>query len=366
MKLSISKAQLRAALDTVTTCVARTNTLPILDYTLLSPIQGALRISGSNVETTLSVDIPMDGIEPSPPWTAPAHKLKSIVAAAPGPDVACSIGESNITITSGSSRWRLPTLPAEQWPERQDSGGLQEVAIAAETLRRMIVATLPAAAKNDVRYYLNGIHLGASSGTLTACGTDSHRLHAAEAGGDYPDGIDLIIPRESARIIESTLPTEGDVILSYGPGRVMVSHPGCAIDTKLIEGRYPDWRRIIPRAESACRVDGKELVKAIDRAALLANEHLAIRFDFQPNQNHIRISSESANNGESSDRADAEYDGSPVVISANSAYMTAALAAVGGVVRIGVTDSEGSMLLEPEHPEDSAVRTFAVVSPVRL
>ena len=83
MKLRIPKSQLRTAIDLVTACVSRTNTLQILDYVLIEPVQGALRISGSDLETTLSVDIPLEGIEPAPPWTAPAHKLKAIAAAAP-------------------------------------------------------------------------------------------------------------------------------------------------------------------------------------------------------------------------------------------------------------------------------------------
>jgi DNA polymerase-3 subunit beta len=365
MKLRLAKAQLRAALDTVAACVARTSTLPILDYLLIEPIQGALRISGSNLETTLAVDVPMDGIKPSPAWTAPAHKIKAIAAAAPGQEIACSVGESSITLTSGQSRWRLPTLPAEQWPDRQDPGGMQEIAIAAETLRRMITATLPATAKNDARYYLKGIHLETATGTLTACGTDGHRLHAAEAVGDYPDGIDLIIPRQSAQIIETALPTEGEVILAYSPGRVRVSHPGCILDAKLIDGRYPDWRRTIPRAEMACRTDGPGLIRAIDRTALLENQYRALRLDFQPD--HIKISASSSDGGESSDRVDANYDGEPVVIGVNSLYMADALAAIGGVVRIGIADSQKSLLIEPsEHRGGGGVNIFAVVSPLRI
>jgi len=361
VKFLIPKSQLRMALDTVTSCVARTNTLPILGNVLVEPIKGALRISSSNLEVTQSIDIPLDGIEHANAWTAPAHKLKAIAAAAPSDEIACSVGENSFTLTSGSSRWRLPTLPVEQWPERQDSSGLQEIAISAETLRRMIATTLPAAAKNDVRFYLNGIHLETKDGTLTACGTDSYRLHAAEARGDYLDGIDIIIPRQSAQIIESSLPTDGDISFAYGPGRALVSFPGATIDTKLIDGKYPDWRRIIPSPKSVCRVDGKTLIKAIDRVSLTANQHHEIRLDFKPD--HIEVAASSANDGESSDSVDAEYDGEPVVIGVNSVYMAEALATFGGVARIGITDSNGSLLIEPT---DSPTDMFAVVMPIRL
>jgi DNA polymerase-3 subunit beta len=365
MKLRIPKSQLRMALDKVTACVARTNTLPILDYVLIEPIQGALRISGSNLEITQAVDIPLDGIEQAQSWTAPAHKLKAIAAAAPDQEIACSVGDNSITLTSGSSRWRLPTLPAEQWPERQDHSDLQEISIGAETLRRMIAATLPAAAKNEARYYLNGINLESQEGSLTACGTDAHRLHAAEAIGDYPGGISLILPRQAAQIIDSALPVDGDVLFSYGPGIARVSYPGVSIETKLVDGRYPDWRRIIPSHENACLVDGKMLIEAINRAALTANQHHAIRLDF--NQDHIVVAASSVDGGESSDRVEAEYDGNATPFGVNSIYMVAALTAISGVVRIGITDSEKSILIEPADPSsDEYANLFAVVVPVRL
>lgn len=363
MKLRIPTAQLRAALGTVMACIQRTNTLPILDYLLIEPIQGALRLSGSNLETTISAEIPMDGIEPSAPWTAPAYKLKAIATAAPDQEIVCSVAENSLTFTSGPSRWRLPILPAEQWPDKKGPGGLKEIAIASEALQRMLAGTLPAAPKNETRFYMNGIHLETESGTLTACGTDGHRLHAAEAGGDYPDGIDLIIPRQSAQIIEATLPAEGDVILAYGPGRVRVAHPGCVIDTKLIDGRYPDWRRIIPRTESTCRVDGPEFLKAMDRAALLANERRAIRFDFQ--DDHIAITADSGADGDSSDCVDAELEGQSLTIDVNSTYMAAALSALGGRCRIGLTNSQTSLLIESdEPPEYGSVNVFAIVMPL--
>jgi len=365
VRFLIPKAKLRTALDTVSACVARTNTLPILDYVLIEPIQDALRISGSNLETTPTVDIQLEGIEQAPSWTAPAHKLKAIATAAPDQEIACSVGENSLTLTSGSSRWRLPTLSADLWPERKNYSGLQEISVGAETLRRMIAATLPSAAKNDVRYYLNGINFESEGGELTACSTDGHRLHAAKADVGYPDGINLIIPRQAAQIIESALPVDGDVVFTYGHGIARVSFPGVSIDTKLIDGRFPDWRRTIPASEAACRVDGKMLTKAIDRVALTANQNHAIRLDFNPD--HIVVAASSADGGESSDRVDAEYDGNAIVIGVNSIYMVAALAAIGGVVSIGITDAQTSLLIGPgDPPDDGSVDVFAVVMPLRL
>jgi len=364
VKLRIPKSQLRMALDKVTACVARANTLQILDYALIEPIQGALRISGSNLETTQAVDIQLDGIEQAHPWTAPAHKLKAIAAAAPSEEITCSVGENSLTLTSGSSRWRLPTLPSEQWPESRDRSGMQEISVGAKTLRRMIAATLPAAAKNDARYFLNGINLESQDGKLTACGTDGHRLHAAEAIGDYQDGISIILPRHSAQIIESALPVDGDVIFAYGSGSARVSYPGCTIETKLLDGRYPEWRRTIPSPNGTCRVDGKVLIKAVGRVALTANQHRSIRLEFNPS--HIEIASSSVDMGESSDRVEAEYEGETVVIGVNSTYMTEALATIGDVARIGITDSNVSLLVEPGDPQDDDVNVFAVVMPMRL
>lgn len=363
MSISIPTAALRHALGVVTAAVERAPSIPILAHLLVQSEPDILRLTGTNLETTLSATIELDGLEAGQRFAVPAHKLRAIAGAAVGSEIILSATETNVTVSSASARWRLPILPARDWPEQPVPDKLENLEIPAAILGELLDATLPACAKGDVRVQLNGINLSIANGMLTCCATDGHRLHAAEMAGNWPHELDIIIPRQSAQLLAANLPAEGVVELHIGNAYVRAEVDGKSLTSKLIDCRYMEWRRVVPKPERYCQTDCQSLSAAVGRVMLLASDYQPINLEISAEQ--ISLDTAGADDSNAADLVSATFEGDTLSWSANPAYLATALSIIGGRVNLGFTSGENAILLTREDVPDDGPNVYAVVMPVR-
>ncbi len=243
--------------------------LPVLTNVLIICDGSELRMVSSDLELETSGTAKGDvGVES---YCLPGDKLSAISRLASG-NLQLTQRENRCTITAASGRWVLPTLPASDFPTLAAHDGPSDTFnLDGSALCGLIDAVLYASAKDDVRYFFNGIYLDPTGDGLALVETDGHRI----AYGTLPVETGLtrgiIIPRESAKFILSSL-QDGPVRLSIADGQINVTGTGCDITAKLIDGRYPDWRRVIPGDPIyQCRVARSDLKAAIDGASVIGD-----------------------------------------------------------------------------------------------
>ena len=270
------------------------------------------------------------------------------------------------TLKSGRSRFTLATLPADDFPKVDEVASTQSVALPQATLRRLIDATHFAMAQQDVRYYLNGLMLELAGSRLRAVATDGHRLALADIDAELKieEPVQVIVPRkgisELLRLLEES---DEPAQVELGSNHVRVALPGIVFTSKLIDGRFPDYERVIP-ADSGHPIsaDCGVLRHALLRTSILSNEkYRGIRFQLETN--NLRILAHNPEQEEAEEEIEVVYDGAPLEIGFNANYIIDALSSIRTEqVVMNITDSSSSCLLTPDG--DASCRY--VVMPMRL
>jgi DNA polymerase-3 subunit beta len=370
MKLQTQRTNLLLPLTRVIGVVEKKQTLPILSNVLLRLEDGRLHITGTDLEVQIVSGTPIEGGEDGA-VTLPGRKLLDILRLLPdnGPvSLACQ-GE-RATIRSGQSRFNLATLPVENYPAF-DAGAINlEAPVASETLRQAFDKTAFAMGLQDVRYYLNGLLLDLDGNTLRTVGSDGHRLSvfAEQQAGPFPANRQVIIPRKAVLELAKLLADADDtVMLRLSPNALHVDLGAVRFATKLIEGRYPDHNRVIPRdLTRRYRTDKAVLDGAINRAKLLASEgQKAISLTVDPGADLMVLQGHNTEQEESEEQVYVQPDdgGAGVAVGFNADYLREAVSHVdAGMVSLGLTDAMNSCLVED--PEDARFRF--VVMPMRL
>jgi DNA polymerase III subunit beta len=225
-------------------------------------------------------------------------------------------------------------------------------------------------AHQDVRYYLNGLLLEISPQGLRAVATDGHRLAVADLEVEGSTGVEeprsIIIPRKAVGELQRVLATEGEAVeFAMGSNAIQVTLPSFRLTSKLIDGKFPDYERVIPRVEECDKrvlADREELRQGLSRAAILSNDkYRAVRLSLSPGL--LRLVANNPEQEEAEDEVEVEYEGESVEIGFNVAYLIDALNALPGErACIHLMDAGSSALITPEVGE--ACRY--VVMPMRL
>ena len=237
--------------------------------------------------------------------------------------------------------------------------------MSAESLRRLLEKTHFSMAQQDVRYYLNGLLLETDGTQLRGVATDGHRLALAEITLDAraTRNEQLIVPRKGVLELNRLLDDEGRVVLTLGANHLRAQMDGLRLTSKLIDGRFPEYSRVIPKDPPNVMTADRALLRhALQRAAILSNEkYRGVRLQLQPNS--VVIQANNPEQEEALETVELEYGGDELEIGFNVNYLLDALAAVDGeTVRIGVTDGDSSCLItQPGHDEAKFV-----VMPMRL
>lgn len=329
MNLSIQRADLARVLTAVTKVTESRNTIPILGNVLLSATDDRLTVTATDLDIEASATAPCSGEQGE--TTVDAKRLADIVRRMSGDTVSLAMKDDNLIVKSGRSRFTLPTLPVADFP-RLDSGA-PDVEFSLD-FASLVAPVKFAISSEAARYYLCGVYLHAIEGKLRAVATDGHRL--AHNSADLPAACPpVIIPAKTIGVVPA-----GVVDVSLSSRMCRFATADTVIVSKLIDGTYPDYQRVIPAAnDNVVTVDRKDLASAVARAAAVASERgRAAKFTVAGDNIAIDMV---AQDGTAHEDVPAEYSGEPIEIGFNSSYMQDVLASVpGDGVRISLADGQ--------------------------
>jgi DNA polymerase III subunit beta len=365
MKLTAAREDLLAPLQSVIGVVERRQTMPVLANVLLGARDNRLSVTGSDLEVEL-VATSQVNVQQAGDITVPGRKLLDIFRSLPEKaSVTLSTEGERVSVRAGRSRFTLSSLPAAEFPLVEEINAQQTLTVAQGEFRRLIDKTHFSMAQQDVRYYLNGLLLETDGKALRAVATDGHRLALCEMAlaGKAKSNHQVIVPRKGVLELQRILGTEGNIELAVGTNHVRAQIGDIRFTSKLIDGRFPEYGRVIPASPpKTVEADREVLRQALQRTAILSNEkYRGIRLTARPDL--LTLQAHNPEQEEAEDQVEVAYKGEEVEIGFNVNYLLDALAAIEtDKVIIGLTDSNSSCLI---HAPDTT-NTRYVVMPMRL
>ena len=366
MKFQIQRETLLKPLQQVIGVVERRQTLPVLGNVLVNASATGLELTATDLEVELQARVGLEVEEPGE-ITIPARKLFDICRTWPeGVNMSISLKDDRILVQGGRSRFTLATLPASEFPLVEPMAGSRQFAVAQRDFRELIERTHFSMAQQDVRYYLNGLMLELNPDSVRAVATDGHRLALSDmaASVDGAEGQQVIVPRKGIQELVRLL-DDSDVQaqVEIGSNHIRVSTPELRFTSKLIDGRFPDYQRVVPKGgDKQVLADRESLRQALTRTSILSNEkYRGIRLNLDPDV--LRIQAHNPEQEQADEELEVEYQGAALEIGFNVTYLLDALAALRtGQVELILSDSNSSCLIQ----EPGTTRCQYVVMPMRL
>ncbi len=330
MKVTIERATLVRALGHVHRVVERRTTIPILANVLLSAGDGALTLKATDLDLEITEKAAAEVSQPGA-TTLPAHTLYDIVRKLPeGAQVSLeATGDAGqLTLRSGRSRFNLSSLPESDFPDVTSGDFSHKFTLAPGDLKRLIEKTQFAISQEETRYYLNGIYLHTldveGRTMLRAVATDGHRLARLELPA--PEGSagmpGIILPRKAVtevqRLIEDA---QGDVSIELSINKMRFSFGDALLTTKLIDGTFPDYARVIPAGnDKRLTVERDAFAKAVDRVSTISSERgRAVKLSLS--EGKLVLSVTNPDQGSAVEELEADYDGPPLDVGFNARYL---------------------------------------------
>ncbi len=365
--LKSTQDKVLAALQSVAGIVERRHTLPILANVLLRKTGSAVQLTTSDLEIQIRTTAQLDGDDGNFATTLGARKLIDILRTMPG-DQAVSLESSagKLILKGGKSRFTLQSMPAEDFPLVQESASFGPVfAVPQKTLKSLLGQVSFAMAVHDIRYYLNGILFVAEGTKLSLVATDGHRLAFASAELDVEvPKQEVILPRKTVLELQRLLSDkEGAIEMQFASNQAKFSFDGMEFVTKLVEGKFPDYNRVIPKNHKNIVTLGRvPLLASLQRTAIMTSEKFkGVRLNIEPGV--LRVASSNAEQEEAVDELDIDYGGDTIEIGFNVTYLIDALQNMTQeMVRIELSDGNSSALVT--NPDDNAFKY--VVMPMRI
>ena len=365
MKLTATREDVLAPLQSVIGVVERRQTMPVLANVLLAARDGRLSVTGTDLEVELVATNSVNVQQPGD-ITVPGRKLLDIFRSLPEKtSVTLSTEGERVSVRGGRSRFTLSSLPAAEFPLVEEINAQHTLSVAQGEFRRLIDKTHFSMAQQDVRYYLNGLLLETDGKSLRAVATDGHRLALCEMelSGKAKTTHQVIVPRKGVLELQRILGTDGTIELAVGTNHIRAQIGEIRFTSKLIDGRFPEYGRVIPASPPrVVAADREALRQALQRTAILSNEkYRGIRLTARPDL--LTLQAHNPEQEEAEDQVEVSYKGEEVEIGFNVNYLLDALSAIeGDKVEIGLTDSNSSCLI---HAPDTT-HTRYVVMPMRL
>lgn len=368
MKFSADRETLLRPLLLATGVVERRQTLPILaNLHVQASSDGHLTLTATDLEVELVVRLESIAVQQPGEATIPARKLADIWRTLPeSAAVSVEIKEERAVVRSGRSRFSLSVLPPGDFPKVESGDGDVHVTLSSVDMSRLVDKVGFAMAQQDVRYFLNGMLLEVTADHLRTVATDGHRLAMCtlESGVEGVERLQVIVPRKGVLEISRLLDdAEHQVALSVSENHLCVTHGGYSLTSRLIDGKFPDYEKVIPGDVSKTIVGDRDTLKlAFQRASILSNEkYRGVRLLVEGEQLTVR-----ANNPEQEEAEEiiaVSYEGDPMEIGFNVGYLQDVLNVLPQEnVRLGVSEANNSALIEGAGDDLASY----VVMPMRL
>ncbi len=330
MKVTVERSELLKSLGHVYRVVERRNTIPILGNVLVRADRSKLSLKATDLDIEVTDAIAAE-VGPGGSTTVPAHMFFDIVRKLPeGAQIVLeSSGDrAALSIRAGRSRFTLQTLPESDFPDLAPGETTHKFTLKAADLKRLIDKTQFAISTEETRYYLNGIYLHAAGTAkaqmLRAVATDGHRLAQMEialpAGAVGMAGI--IVPRKTVAEVDRLLEdVEAEVLIELSPGKIRFAIGEVILTSKLIDGTFPDYARVIPvNNDKELVVDKKEFEAAVDRVSTVSSERgRAVKLSITGGR--LLLSVTNPDSGSANEELEVEYEADPIDIGFNSRYL---------------------------------------------
>ncbi|MGV3494182.1 MAG: DNA polymerase III subunit beta [Ramlibacter sp.] len=365
--LKATQEKLLSVLQSVAGIVEKRHTLPILANVLLRKTGGNVQFTTSDLEIQIRTTADMDGDAGNYTTTIGARKLIDILRTMPSDQtVSIESSQNKVVLKGGKSRFTLQTLPAEDFPLVQEAPSFgPRFSVPQKTLKDLLNQVSFAMAVHDIRYYLNGILFVAEGKQLSLVATDGHRLAFASANLDVEvPRQEVILPRKTVLELQRLLSdAEGAIELQFASNQAKFAFGGMEFVTKLVEGKFPDYNRVIPKNHKNSVTLGRApLLASLQRTAILTSEKFkGVRLNLEPGT--LRVASNNAEQEEAVDELDIDYGGDAIEIGFNVTYLIDALANQDqDMVKIELADANSSALITI--PDNSQFKY--VVMPMRI
>ncbi len=365
--LKATQEKILSVLQSVAGIVERRHTLPILANVLIRKTGTQLQFTTSDLEIQIRTTADLGGDAGDFTTTVGARKLIDILRSMPSDQtVSLESAQNKLILKGGKSRFTLQTMPAEDFPLVQESANFgPSFSVPQKTLKLLLGQVSFAMAVHDIRYYLNGILFVAEGKQLSLVSTDGHRLAFSSATLDVEvPKQEVILPRKTVLEMQRLLSDkEGAIEMQFAGNQARFTFEGMQFVTKLVEGKFPDYNRVIPKNHKNIITLGRvPLLASLQRTAILTSEKFkGVRLNIEPGT--LRVASNNAEQEEAVDELDIDYSGEPIEIGFNVTYLIDALTNMEqDMVKVELADSNSSALLTI--PDDAAFKY--VVMPMRI
>jgi len=365
MKIDVKRDDLLQSLQSVIGVVERKQTMPILANVLINIKPDHYSVTATDLEVELISYVHSDN-EDEFSFTAPGRKLLDICRALPGnSSILIESKDNKIQVSSGKSKFNLTTLPENEFPLIKDIQSNNEITIKQDRLKQIIDKTHFSMAQQDVRYYLNGLLIELESNKIRAVATDGHRLalSSSTTADENEGGTQVILPRKGVMELQRLLDGQNEIKVTLGDNHIQVKFETVSFTSKLIDGKFPEYGRVIPsNTENKLKANKNDLKVALSRAAILSNEkYRGIRLIIKTNE--LTIQAHNPEQEKAEESIAIEYEGNDIEIGFNVTYLIDALNVVGSdEVILSVVDNNSSCLISD--PEDETSKF--VIMPMRL
>ncbi|RMF71004.1 MAG: DNA polymerase III subunit beta [Alphaproteobacteria bacterium] len=369
MQLVIERNPLLRALSHIQSVVERRNTIPILSNVELVAEGETLRLTATDLDIALVEEVPAR-VAAAGGTTVPAHTLHDIIRKFPdGAELSLALDGDRLVLRAGGARFQLATLPREDFPQLAADELPHCFSLGADVLKRLIDKTRFAISTEETRYYLNGIYFHvaeAGSPLLKAVATDGHRLARVETA--MPEGAagmpGVIVPRKTVAELRKLVDEyDGAIAVSLSDTRIRFAFDSAVLTSKLIDGTFPDYERVIPTAnDKILRVDARLLAEAVDRVSTISSEKTrSVKLTLEADR--IVLSVTSPEHGTATEELTAAYGGEPLEIGFNARYLLDILAQIEGAeAEVRLMDATSpTIIVDPE--DESALY---VLMPMRV
>ncbi len=363
MHFTIGKSALLAELGLLAGIADKKSTIPVLGNLLIEALGDALTLKATDLDVSLSTRVNAEVEQPGA-FCLSAKKLFDIVRRLPDAEVAIKADGDYAKLTCGGSRFKLLSLPKDNFPEIKSHDGTF-IAVPSATLRAMIARTIFAITAEESRYSLNGAKLEIGDGRLRMVATDGHRLSFVEAeSGPLDAAIDALIPKKAlVELAKLTAETE-TVEMALSDNHAYFRFGPREMSSRLLTGQFPNYDLVLPKENhNRVTVEAAQLAAAVRRVALMADERShSIKMELGDGQ--IALSAVSSEAGEAQETLSADYAGPQIVAGFNAQYVLDALSVIEGDAVIAFKD--GNAQVEFRAKEESGMLNRLIVMPMRV